>query len=115
MPRSADEGHPLVIPDLTQDPRTRRNTLVTGAPHLRFYAGARLETPEGHALGTLCVIDSQPRHWTSHQIQLLSDLAASVVTEIRKRPRCWLEILNVTMVPDGCGNAAIAVVMGVSS
>lgn len=46
------------------------------------YAGIPLIDPDGNALGTLCVIDSQPRHWTSHQVQLLADLAASVVTEI---------------------------------
>jgi GAF domain-containing protein len=46
------------------------------------YAGIPLIDAEGNALGTLCVIDSQPRHWTSHQVQLLADLAASVVTEI---------------------------------
>lgn len=47
------------------------------------YAGIPLIDSEGHALGTLCVIDSQPRQWTTHQVQLLSDIAASVVTEIR--------------------------------
>jgi GAF domain-containing protein len=46
------------------------------------YAGIPLIDGEGHALGTLCVIDSQPRHWTTHQVQLLSDIAASVTTEI---------------------------------
>jgi hypothetical protein len=46
------------------------------------YAGIPLIDSDGHALGTLCVIDSRPRHWTTHQVQLLSDLAASVVTEI---------------------------------
>ena len=46
------------------------------------YAGIPLIDAEGNALGTLCVIDSQPRHWTTHQVQLLADLAASVVTEI---------------------------------
>ena len=46
------------------------------------YAGIPLIDAKGHALGTLCVIDSQPRHWTTHQVQLLSDIAASVVTEI---------------------------------
>ena len=45
-------------------------------------AGIPLIDGDGFALGTLCVIDSQPRHWTSHQIQLLTDIAASVVTEI---------------------------------
>ncbi len=48
----------LVIPDLTADPRTRDNGLVTGRPHLRFYAGAPLRTPEGLTLGTLCVLDT---------------------------------------------------------
>ena len=46
------------------------------------YAGIPLIDTDGHALGTLCVIDSRPRHWTTHQVQLLSDIAASVVTEI---------------------------------
>ena len=51
----------LVIPDLALDPRTRDNTLVTGGPRIRFYAGAVLATPEGVPFGTLCVIDTEPR------------------------------------------------------
>ncbi|WP_132254293.1 PAS domain-containing protein [Methylobacterium segetis] len=51
----------LVIPDLSADPRTRENPLVTGAQALRFYAGVRLDTPEGLGLGTLCVLDKAPR------------------------------------------------------
>ncbi|XYD12109.1 GAF domain-containing protein (plasmid) [Methylobacterium sp. NMS12] len=51
----------LVIPDLTADPRTAANPLVTDDPHIRFYAGAPLRTPEGHVLGSLCVIDTVPR------------------------------------------------------
>lgn len=50
----------LIIPDLTVDPRTMDNTLVTGPPHVRFYAGARLETPEGVGIGTLCVLTTSP-------------------------------------------------------
>ena len=46
------------------------------------YAGIPLIDADGSALGTLCVIDSQPRHWTTHQVRLLEDLAASVVTEL---------------------------------
>jgi PAS domain S-box-containing protein len=51
----------LVIPDLTQDPRTARNPLVTGPPGLRFYAGHPLVSPDGMPLGALCVLDTVPR------------------------------------------------------
>jgi len=77
----------LVIPDLTADPRTCDNTLVTGEPHLRFYAGARLETPDGQPLGTLCVIDGKPRAegLTSEQAEALEVLAHQVVTQMELR------------------------------
>lgn len=55
------EAEMLVIPDLSADSRFDRNPLVSGPPHLRFYAGARLDTPEGLPLGTVCVLDYQPR------------------------------------------------------
>ncbi|GEP01732.1 GAF domain-containing protein [Methylobacterium haplocladii] len=51
----------LVIADLSEDPRTRDNPLVTGAPFIRFYAGAPLRAPGGEVLGSLCVIDPVPR------------------------------------------------------
>lgn len=51
----------LIIPDLTLDSRTADNNLVVGDPGIRFYAGAVLRNLEGYALGTLCVIDYQPR------------------------------------------------------
>ncbi|WP_156453988.1 MULTISPECIES: GAF domain-containing protein [Methylobacterium] len=51
----------LVIPDLTADSRTAANPLVTGEPRIRFYAGAPLRSPEGHTVGSLCVIDTKPR------------------------------------------------------
>ncbi|MDP4004109.1 PAS domain-containing protein [Methylobacterium sp. NEAU K] len=55
------EGGLLVIPDLSLDPRTRENPLVSGAPFIRFYAGAVLRTEDGVPFGTLCVIDTAPR------------------------------------------------------
>ena len=58
---AVNQGSTLIIPDLTQDERTRDSVLVTGEPHLRFYAGVPLRTPGGHVLGTLCVIDTVPR------------------------------------------------------
>ncbi|HYF54920.1 MAG TPA: GAF domain-containing protein, partial [Salinarimonas sp.] len=54
-------GDLLVVPDTARDPRFACNPLVTGAPHLRFYAGALLETPRGLPIGTLCVLDHAPR------------------------------------------------------
>ena len=77
----------LIIPDLTVDPRTRDNTLVTGEPYLRFYAGARLETPEGATLGTLCVIDSKPRSegLTARQADSLERLARQVMSQVELR------------------------------
>ncbi|OAH25870.1 hypothetical protein AX289_31150 [Methylorubrum populi] len=77
----------LQIPDLTLDPRTRDNPLVTGEPHLRFYAGAPLRTPEGHALGSLCVIDHAPRPsgLSPAQAEDLSALARQVMDQLLLR------------------------------
>ena len=72
---------PLVVDDAREDDVLRDNLAIRDMGVIA-YAGIPLIDGEGNALGTLCVIDSQPRHWTTHQIQLLSDLAASVVTEI---------------------------------
>ncbi|KMO17283.1 PAS domain-containing protein [Methylobacterium platani] len=83
-------AHPdslLVIPDLTQDPRTRANPLVTASPGIRFYAGAPLRTPEGHVLGTLCVIDyvSRPGGLTATEADDLRALARQVTGHLAMR------------------------------
>ncbi|SDM69689.1 PAS domain S-box-containing protein [Methylobacterium phyllostachyos] len=77
----------LQIPDLTRDARTRDNPLVTGEPYLRFYAGAPLRTPEGHALGSLCVIDHAPRPGglTPAQAEDLTALARQVMDQLLLR------------------------------
>jgi len=78
---------PLIIPDLALDPRTAGNPLVFAGPCIRFYAGAPLVTKAGHALGTLCVIDTKPRPdgLTVEQIRGLSALARQVTTLIELR------------------------------
>ena len=75
----------FVVPDAAADPRFADNALVTGAPHIRFYAGAPLLTPEGLALGTLCIIDQRPRSLNKRQRAILRDLAALVVDELALR------------------------------
>jgi signal transduction histidine kinase len=75
----------LVVEDAAADDRFRDNPLVAGAPHIRFYAGQRLTTQNGHAVGTLCVIDRRPRKLTERQLDSLRLLAlqASALLELR--------------------------------
>jgi hypothetical protein len=72
---------PLLVSDAREHHVLRENLAIRDMGIIA-YAGIPLIDNDGHALGTLCVIDGQLRHWTTHQIQLLSDIAASVVTEI---------------------------------
>jgi two-component sensor histidine kinase/PAS domain-containing protein len=75
----------FVVPDTTKDPRFNCNPLVTGDPHLRFYAGALLETREGLPLGTICVLDYKPRELTEEQAFTLQALARQVMAHLELR------------------------------
>lgn len=79
----------FVVEDAAQDTRFHDNPLVTGAPHIRFYAGAPLHlsddrADEEHKIGTLCLIDSKPGTLSPHRQQLLRDLADLVELELRQ-------------------------------
>ncbi|RCW64440.1 GAF domain-containing protein [Pseudorhodoferax soli] len=78
-------GEVMVVQDAQADPRFENNALVTGDPNIRFYAGAPLVTSAGHALGTLCVIDTVPRGITAAQMEELEFLANQVIAAMEAR------------------------------
>jgi len=79
------QSRPFVIRDATKDRRLADSALVTGEPHIRFYAGIPLVNPQGLALGTLCVIDRQPRRLTAAQQKALQALSRQVMALLELR------------------------------
>jgi len=75
----------MVVPDALADPRFADNPLVTGEPHIRFYAGVPLYGPEGQAIGSFCVLDRAPRVLTDAQLRVLKNLAATAQELIQSR------------------------------
>jgi GAF domain-containing protein len=86
----------FIVPDMRADARFRENPLVVGEPHIRFYAGAPLVNEDGFALGTLCVVDREPRELDEEQkaaLQSLSRLALRQM-ELRKNLQMLKEALS---------------------
>lgn len=75
----------FVVGDASKDERLRDNPNVTGEAHMRFYAGAPLITPDGHALGTLCVVDRRARTLTPDQLESLDALRRQVQAQLELR------------------------------
>ncbi len=78
------ESDVLIVPDATRDPRFADNPMVQ-EQGIRFYAGAPLRTPNGFAVGVMCVKDTVPRHLTENQIESLRRLARQAVTQLELR------------------------------
>jgi class 3 adenylate cyclase len=75
----------LTVPDMTRDPRFDLNPLVVGSPHCRFYCGMPLITHEGYAIGSLCVMDVQPRELSPEQQESLRRLSRQVLAQLELR------------------------------
>lgn len=73
---------PLIVADAHDDERFADNPLVTGDPHIRFYAGHPLRTVDGYKIGTLCLADRVPRRLTEEEIGMLGDMAMSVQDQL---------------------------------
>ncbi|MDQ2866324.1 MAG: GAF domain-containing protein [Candidatus Eremiobacteraeota bacterium] len=76
---------PYIVEAARSDPRTLLNPLVSGAFGLQFYAASALKTADGHRLGTLCIIDREPRIFSPRQAKILDHLAAIVMDEMDLR------------------------------
>lgn len=89
-PHAIVQNELFVIPDATTDERFAANPFVAGDPHIRFYAGMPLVTKTGEALGTICVVDYQPRNLTEQQKTALRSLGRQVMSQLELR----LEIIE---------------------
>lgn len=72
----------FIVPDALHDERFSDNPLVIGEPRVRFYAGAPLRLPSGATVGTLCLIDTQPRHFDATDRAILRSLRQLVLEEL---------------------------------
>ncbi|MET0312966.1 MAG: sensor domain-containing diguanylate cyclase [Hansschlegelia sp.] len=87
----------LIIEDAALDPRFATNPLVTGPPHIRFYAGAPLQSLDGFNVGTLCVLDHEPRVFDERDRAILADLAEIATSELELRLLANVDALTGAM------------------
>ncbi|SHH00741.1 GAF domain-containing protein [Massilia sp. CF038] len=79
------EADLFVVEDALADTRFQNNPLVTGAPYIRFYAGCPLLDSDGFPLGTLCILDREPRKLRAHEVRAMLELSALASEEIQRR------------------------------
>ncbi len=76
---------PLVISDTQENINFAKNPFVLGPPYIASYAGVPLQTPDGHNIGAICVMDTRPRKFDDKQIEALKGFASIVVDELELR------------------------------
>lgn len=86
-------NEPLVVADTRHDTRFTDNPLVEGAPNIRFYAGCPLRPVDGLAVGTLCLIDHHPRHFSPRDLKILKSLAGQV-EELLRQHQLQIELIR---------------------
>jgi len=79
------QSEPMIVRDALRDQRFAKSALVTGAPHIRFYAGFPLVNAEGFALGTLCAIDRKPHRLSPEQSQCMQALSRQAMALLESR------------------------------
>lgn len=84
---AVESGQQLIVENALTDERFSQNPLVLNAPNIRFYAGIPIKSLEGYALGTLCVIDDEPKTPTEKELAALNDLAHLATRELQFRER----------------------------
>jgi diguanylate cyclase (GGDEF)-like protein/PAS domain S-box-containing protein len=100
---------PLVVPDALKDPRFAAHPAVTAAPHLRFYVGLPLRTPQGQVLGALCVLDRVPRRLSEAQMQALHALADETMMQLELRRERLMQFERPDLVLSAAGEGIFAV------
>ena len=81
------DNHPTVFKDAEKEPCLLANPLVAGEFGLKFYAGAPITTPDGFNIGTVCIVDKQPRSFSNSEQELLTSFAASAMDAIIERKK----------------------------
>ena len=95
-------GDTLIVEDASVDDYFADNPFVVGDPHLRFYAGQPLQAPGGEHVGTLCILDTQPRTLDARDIELLREMATWVQKELMAEDDLDLAtVVQRALLPDG--------------
>ena len=99
-------GQTLVVPDIARDMRFAGNPVLRDKG-LRFYAGAPLRDTAGHVLGTLCILDAQPRTLNQREVRLLEAMASDVMETLRNAAAQWRSVAPLSQPADGPTSATV--------